>query len=195
MNAMTMNAEAAMTLDVRDLYAELKSQAAGLGNDETLARMLASQRAGIGAMPYCLGLSQKQFAAMMRLHFPGAVAEQWMHGLELDLARAPERDDLRTLFLANSPKVTPEKEWMADILVAGCMGDDHLWQDLGLWSRQDLSALIETNFPVLKARNDRDMKWKRFFYKQLCNQEGVYTCRAPSCEVCADYGRCFGPED
>jgi nitrogen fixation protein NifQ len=195
MNAMTMNAEAAMTLDVRDLYAELKSQAAGLGNDETLARMLASRRAGIGAMPSCLGLSQKQFAAMMRLHFPGADAGQWMHGPELDLARAPERDDLRTLFLANSPKVTPEKEWMADILVAGCMGDDHLWQDLGLWSRQDLSALIETNFPVLKARNDRDMKWKRFFYKQLCNQEGVYTCRAPSCEVCADYGRCFGPED
>lgn len=195
MNAMTMNAEAAMTLDVRDLYAELKSQAAGLGNDETLARMLASQRAGIGAMPYCLGLTQKQFAAMMRLHFPGAVADQWMHGPELDLARAPERDDLRTLFLANSPKVTPEKEWMADILVAGCMGDDHLWQDLGLWSRQDLSALIETNFPVLKARNDRDMKWKRFFYKQLCNQEGVYTCRSPSCEVCADYVRCFGPEE
>jgi nitrogen fixation protein NifQ len=48
---------------------------------------------------------------------------------------------------------------------------------------------------VLKARNDRDMKWKRFFYKQLCNQEGVYTCRSPSCEVCADYVRCFGPEE
>lgn len=193
MMVLTMNEMA--TLDVRDLYAELKAQAAGLGNDEPLARMLASQRAGLGAMPFCLGLSHKQFAAMMRLHFPGAAAEAWMAGPEVDLARAPELDELRTLFLAHCPRVTPEKEWMADILAAGCTGSDHLWQDLGLWSRQDLSALIEHNFPALKAKNDRDMKWKRFFYKQLCNQEGVYTCRSPSCEVCDDYLRCFGPEE
>ncbi|MEW6646553.1 MAG: nitrogen fixation protein NifQ [Pseudomonadota bacterium] len=193
MMALTMNE--AMTLDVRDLYAELKAQAAGLGNDEPLARMLASQRAGIGAMPLCLGLSHKQFTAMMRLHFPGAVAEHWMGGAEFDLARAPELAELRTLFLAHCPKVAPEKEWMAEILAAGCLGSDHLWQDLGLWSRQDLSGLIEHNFPALKAKNDRDMKWKRFFYKQLCVQEGVYTCRSPSCEVCDDYVRCFGPEE
>jgi len=193
MMALTMNDE--MALDVRDLYAELKAQAAGLGNDEPLARMLASQRAGVGAMPFCLGLSHKQFVAMMRLHFPGAVAEQWMHGADVDLERAPELAELRTLFLAHCPRVTPEKEWIADILAAGCTGSDHLWQDLGLWSRQDLSGLIEHNFPALKAKNDRDMKWKRFFYKQLCIQEGVYTCRAPSCEVCTDYARCFGPEE
>ena len=75
------------------------------------------------------------------------------------------------------------------------MASDHLWQDLGLWSRQDLSALMADNFPALKAKNDRDMKWKKFLYKQLCNQEGIYTCRSPSCEVCADYQACFGPED
>ena len=40
-----------------------------------------------------------------------------------------------------------------------------------------------------------DMKWKKFFYKQLCQTEGIHTCRAPSCEVCADYQACFGPED
>jgi nitrogen fixation protein NifQ len=85
--------------------------------------------------------------------------------------------------------------WLAKILVAGCMGSDHLWQDLGLWSREDLSRLMTFNFQVLALSNNRDMKWKKFLYKQLCAAEGVYVCRAPSCEVCTDYHECFGPEE
>jgi nitrogen fixation protein NifQ len=75
------------------------------------------------------------------------------------------------------------------------MGSDHLWQDLGLWNRGELSRLMEQNFPEVAKRNQKDMKWKRFLYKQLCEAEGIYTCRAPSCEVCIDYHACFGPED
>jgi nitrogen fixation protein NifQ len=84
---------------------------------------------------------------------------------------------------------------MAGILVAACLGNDHLWQDLGLWSRRELSELMQRNFPELAARNDRDMKWKKFLYKQLCETEGIYTCRAPSCQECSDYEECFGPEE
>ena len=51
------------------------------------------------------------------------------------------------------------------------------------------------NIAPLARRNGKDMKWKKFLYKQLCDTEGIYTCRAPSCEVCADYQNCFGPED
>jgi len=83
---------------------------------------------------------------------------------------------------------------MARIVVAGCMASDHLWSDLGLWSCTDLTALMRRNFPALAARNVRDMRWKHFLYKQLCETEGIYTCRAPSCEVCDDYPGCFGPE-
>jgi len=36
---------------------------------------------------------------------------------------------------------------------------------------------------------------RAFLYKQLCEQEGIYLCRAPSCAVCRDYTLCFGPED
>ena len=60
---------------------------------------------------------------------------------------------------------------------------DHLWQDLGLPARGELTALMRRNFPTLAARNVKDMKWKRFLYKQLCEAEGIYTCRAPSCQV------------
>jgi nitrogen fixation protein NifQ len=65
---------------------------------------------------------------------------------------------------------------------------------MGFWSRKDLSAFIGHGFMPLAEKNVHDMKWKKFFYKQLCNQKGVYTCRAPSCQVCADYRECFGPE-
>jgi nitrogen fixation protein NifQ len=74
------------------------------------------------------------------------------------------------------------------------MAADHLWQDLGLPTRSELTALMRRNFPALAARNVMDMKWKRFLYKQLCEAEGVYACRAPSCQMCTDYDACFAPE-
>ncbi|MCU7810980.1 MAG: nitrogen fixation protein NifQ, partial [Candidatus Thiodiazotropha sp. (ex Notomyrtea botanica)] len=75
------------------------------------------------------------------------------------------------------------------------LGDDHLWQDLGLWQRSDLSRLMMVCFRPLARLNDRDMKWKKFLYKQLCETEGIYTCRSPSCKVCVDYDNCFGCEE
>jgi nitrogen fixation protein NifQ len=103
-------------------------------------------------------------------------------------------DELRKLLLDNRSRVGQSETWMAHIVTAGCMGSDHLWQDLGLWSRKDLTRLMLENFKPLALRNSKDMKWKKFLYKQLCEAEGIYTCRAPSCEVCVDYRECFGPE-
>jgi nitrogen fixation protein NifQ len=50
-------------------------------------------------------------------------------------------------------------------------------------------------FPRLHAANDRDMKWKRFFYRSLCEAEGFSLCAVPHCRDCADFERCFGVED
>ena len=186
-----------MEQSAEDLYAELKRGAADLPNTDLLARMLASQKAGEGEMPERLGLTAKQFPAMMNRHFPRIRVDAYGLGEELDLSRAPEREELRGLLVNNASEDIPadEQAWMADIIIAGCMGGNHLWQDLGLWSRKDLSALINQNFTELAKKNDRDMKWKKFLYKQLCNAEGVYTCRAPSCEVCDDFNACFGSEE
>ena len=84
---------------------------------------------------------------------------------------------------------------MSDIVAAGCLGGDHLWRDLGLQSRSELSQLMLQNFPTLAAANSGDMKWKKFFYKQLCEAGGGYVCRAPSCDQCSAYDDCFGPEE
>ena len=51
------------------------------------------------------------------------------------------------------------------------------------------------NFPGLARANSGDMKWKKFLYRQLCSSEGIYVCPAPSCGVCKDYAKCFGPEN
>jgi len=39
------------------------------------------------------------------------------------------------------------------------------------------------------------MRWKKFFYRTLCERDGVLLCKAPNCEVCEDYALCFVPEE
>lgn len=90
---------------------------------------------------------------------------------------------------------TAALETVAWAIACASLGDQHLWQDLGLPSRAELSALIAHWFPRLAERNSHNMKWKKFFYKQLCLREELLICRAPSCGVCADHGLCFGPEE
>jgi nitrogen fixation protein NifQ len=178
------------------LHGRLMAQATGLPNDELFARMLASQATGTGVLPIGLGLSLDAFSRLLLRHFPHSGPL-----LELDTTRWPdearmaERQDLIDLMIEHRAGQDDSEIWMAYIVAAACMGGDHLWQDLGLWNRADLSRLINENFPSLAAKNVRDMKWKKFFYKQLCQREGVYVCRSPSCEVCADYSVCFGPEE
>ena len=75
------------------------------------------------------------------------------------------------------------------------MRDNHLWQDMGLPNRALLSRLMAHNFPALAARNVGDMKWKKFFYRQLCEQANVPICKSPNCADCVDYRVCFGHEE
>jgi len=112
-------------------------------------------------------------------------------------ARDDEVQDVMGLLLDHAdPVAGPEHERaaMAETVAVACLGDNHLWQDLQLASRSELSALMRHWFPVLVARNSHDMKWKKFLYKQLCEKEEIQICKAPSCAVCTDRPVCFGPE-
>jgi nitrogen fixation protein NifQ len=84
---------------------------------------------------------------------------------------------------------------LAACVARACLGDDHLWHDLGLPKREVLSDLLHEHFPLLARRNTHNMRWKKFFYLQLCEQVGVRACRAPSCGVCVNHGECFGSEE
>jgi nitrogen fixation protein NifQ len=174
------------------VYAELMARRCGHPNDYGLACIHGTWAAGGTVLPSRLGLTPIAYGRLRHHHFPSTCAGlATVRPSSFELARGPECDDLRALLLAHRAGRDESEEWVADIVVAGCMGSDHLWQDLGLWSRGDLSALLRHNFPTLVEKNVGDMKWKKFLYKQLCLQEGIYTCRAPSCEVCDDYGVCF----
>ena len=178
----------------QSLHAELMAHAAGLPNDELFAQMIASQIGGAGALPPGFGLEEKDFAALLTNHFPG-VELVIRRAENIADPRALERDDVLGLLLEHRANRNMSEQWMAEIVTTACMGNDHLWQDLGLLSRDYLSRLMTQNFPSLAAKNVHDMKWKKFLYKQLCEKEGVNACRSPSCEYCADYLNCFGPED
>jgi len=110
-------------------------------------------------------------------------------------SRMDEFDDLVELLLAYSVDTTPAAQAMATFIANACMGDNHLWQDMQLANRGALSELMQTHYPTLAAKNIGDMKWKKFFYKQLCEREDIMICKSPSCAICTDYHHCFGPED
>jgi len=110
--------------------------------------------------------------------------------------RHEEYHDVRRLLLDGAPtRCNPVVITLAECVARACMGEDHLWHDLGLPSRAELSALLHEHFAPLAVRNVNGMRWKKFFYKQLCEQVGITVCRAPSCGVCAHYADCFGSED
>ena len=176
------------------LYIELMAHAAGLQNDELFAQIITGQVTRIGALPPGLGLNNTEFSALLARHYPGIKLAVNFETVTAD-PRALERDDLLALLLESCSGKDASEQWMAQIVTTACMDRNHLWQDLGLWSREHLSRLMTENFPELAAKNIHDMKWKKFLYKQLCEREGINACRAPSCEYCADYLKCFGPED
>ncbi|MGZ8222607.1 MAG: nitrogen fixation protein NifQ [Methylobacter sp.] len=191
-----MSAALQLQDDREQIYSRLKSKFMVTPNHEWLTCMLASWCAGQGALPDFLGLESGQFNALKKHFFPYcSIPEQAPSGNKLDFSRMLEKDDLVNLLKHYSKPDNPEADWIIGVLVAGCLGSDHLWQDLGLWSRSQLSAMLQYNFPELAARNDKDMKWKKFLYKQLCEAEGLYLCRVPSCEVCIDYAKCYGSEE
>ena len=177
-------------------YQALMLRSDGTPNSRWLAQIIASWMVGEGVLPNALGLSRDQFNQLLHRFYPDLVlAEDARSQRRVDFSRMLEKSDLEQLLRQFAVLENDEVEWLIGILVAACLGNDHLWQDLGLWSRTELSGFLNHNFPRLAKLNSKDMKWKKFLYKQLCEAEGLYVCRAPSCEVCKDYEQCFGAEE
>jgi len=80
------------------------------------------------------------------------------------------------------------------IIARRAMRPNHLWQDLGLRDRNELSQLMMRHFRRLSDRNAGNMKWKKFLYRMICRDEGFRLCTAPSCAECDDFSVCFDDE-
>lgn len=142
-----------------------------------------------------LGLSGASLRALAAAYFPAPTDE--LLAVPVDVGAgddALEEPDLRALLVESGTRGAIEETWLAAIVARRSLGANHLWQDLGLPARADLGAALHRHFRPLAERNDQDMKWKKFFYRQLCEREGVVVCKAPNCAVCTDVALCFGAE-
>lgn len=137
-----------------------------------------------------LGLGEEEFARLIARYFPGRKL-----GCANSRLVPDEFEDLLALLLAYRADELPETRWLAHAIAMCCVGgDDHLWQDLDMPDRQALSGLLARYFPGLFAQNTHNMRWKKFFYKKLCERGGL-ACRAPNCRQCDEYLNCFGSEE
>lgn len=157
---------------------------------------------GLDRLPLA-GLGAAETRHLLARWFPWAEQGLGLHwaslagGVRVE-PRMDEIEDLVALLCEpdeRGPIARDEVRWVAHVVSQSSLGQDHLWQDLHLPSRRELTALMHQWFPTLAERNDRHMKWKKFLYKQLCDRAEISVCRAPSCSVCTDHAVCFGPEE
>lgn len=185
--------------------------------EQALAWLLGSYWAGRTVLPLNLGLrpfeydqfvaqvlrcgcvGERQRARLELLSHLGESASRARERAELRAELAAERssevEDVERLLIGTLVAVTPRERRVAKLLALGCLGSSHLWSDLGLRDRGQLKELIAEYFPEMVRRNNLNMRWKRFFYRQLCEQGGDYLCRAPSCSSCPSYRECFAVDE
>jgi nitrogen fixation protein NifQ len=156
-----------------------------------LASLLTGRSLHQGVLTATLGLSPSDFDTLWQQYFPGD-GLQLHNGPGEDIV---ELDDLLQLLIEYRAGHSDSELWLARIVAYSCCGRNHLWQDLGLAHRGELSLLMNSAFPSLAALNVGDMKWKKFIYRHYCTREGIYVCPAPSCGACSDYSKCFAKEE
>jgi nitrogen fixation protein NifQ len=140
------------------------------------------------------GLDEQELNALFATCFPSAPvrAFAWVH--VSDPAGDDETIMVRDLLLAQRSTEGEVGRWLAAMVARRAMEPNHLWEDLGLRERPELSRLLSRHFAPLAARNTRNMRWKRFFYRMLCEDDGFVMCTAPVCTQCNDFDLCFGEE-
>lgn len=101
---------------------------------------------------------------------------------------------VRWLIANQAASIAPTMaERLAHVIATACFGRHHLWQDLGLGGRDDVSRLLAACFPSVHAANVNNLKWKRFLFATLAAQHGGDP-RPPSCAGCEDFPKCFPDE-
>lgn len=177
-----------------------EAQAQALIDDDTsfdrhvFASILAVAATEVGTVADCVGLSAREIAALVDRWFPAVVdadGAAWR-------ATGREADDemlmVRDLLLANRSTDGDAGRWLAAMIARRAMEPNHLWEDLGLRDRSELSRMLQRHFAPLAGRNTKNMRWKRFFYRMLCEDDGLVMCSTPVCSNCADFSLCFGDE-
>lgn len=94
--------------------------------------------------------------------------------IDIPLERHAEYEALVALLVDAADPTDSEAPRLARFIAARSMEPGHLWRSMGLESRDELKRLMATHFRPLYDANDRDMRWKKFFYKRLCGWPGFH---------------------
>lgn len=159
-----------------------------------LASILAVAAMEDGAVAERAGLAAADLASLLAQWFPAACGT----GVAWFAQDADAEDDeiamVRDLLLAHRSSEGDTGRWLAAMIARRAMEPNHLWEDLGLRDRSELSRLLSRHFAPIASRNTQNMRWKRFFYRALCESDGFVMCTTPVCTECRDFDLCFGDE-
>jgi nitrogen fixation protein NifQ len=172
---------------------------AGIESDEAfdlhaLACIISVAASEAGELTERLGLSAEDLNELLSSFLVG-------DRIAGDSGAAPETADpeevelIRDILLAHVVPGSEKGRWFAAMIARRALEPNHLWEDLGLRNRGELTRLMARHFASLAARNDKNMRWKRFIYRLMCENDGFVMCATPVCTNCADYNSCFGAEE
>ncbi|MFM0339655.1 nitrogen fixation protein NifQ [Paraburkholderia fungorum] len=141
-----------------------------------------------------LGLAQPVWRALLKRHFA--------HMSDAIPARLPAIETaehtafvqtLHALLLTHASAAVhaDDAQCLASIIAHACLRPDHLWRDLGLAGREEVTWMLTRYFPTLVALNVANLRWKKFLAQQRALSLGLQPGPAPGCPGCEDYGYCF----
>ncbi|HTR05352.1 MAG TPA: nitrogen fixation protein NifQ [Paraburkholderia sp.] len=161
--------------------------------DAWLFARLVAAREVRGELPL-LGLSQAQLEALGARHFAGAVAQGALRAHVItDAAHAAFATAMSGFLISlATPQSDPDDaRCLAAIIAQACLRPDHLWRDLGLRGRGDVTHMLERFFPEVVARNVEGLRWKKLLARELARAVGATPGPAPGCPGCEDFAFCF----
>ena len=163
--------------------------------------ILASIIAAAGAeaerpLTEAVGLDRTALSHLLDSAFPNAFAVDALLAPDADTGPdAIEEPDYRALLLDGRATGAEIEDWLAHMVARRSLRPEHLWISLGLRNRKELSDMLHRHFPTVAARNVQGMRWKKFFYREMCQAEGVHICKSPVCDICPDFNECYGAEE
>lgn len=158
------------------------------------ARLVAARevRGEIGL----LGVTQDALDALVQRHFRNIARSPRIRALPATLPSSAHADFLSALAALLQTHANPsvnedDTRCIAAIIAHACLRPDHLWRDLGLSGRDDVTSMLERYFPTLVIRNTANLRWKKFLARELALARGMEPGPAPGCPGCEDFGYCF----
>jgi nitrogen fixation protein NifQ len=141
-----------------------------------------------------LGLRRDDLAALVKRHFPSALDHAEIPTAMLWSPHWQFLSELRTLLLQHDITAAmhaADAHCLATIIATACLRPDHLWRDLGLSGRDDVTSILQRHYPGFIARNVKNLRWKKFLAQEVALANGRAVTFAPGCPGCEDFAFCY----